>query len=354
MEQIHGELDRDVLPDVLRHLRILLESGRLDVWSDAKKGVLVVRDGRPVHAACRYPDGSAARGVEALAMMIRWPSGHYAFREEGTEGEADHRHPADVPRPQHAVLPLEGLNGSASLRGDTEQILAQAWSLLGEEVAMGSTEQVAKSTEPSDKPTASNAPAGAPGPVPSSKNLEEGHAESVFADAQMRGKTALDNRLLDNVLANTVHDDTIFLRSEMADPSRSVTVSRGALELWLRLDGTMPLDALSEKAGEAMSRVRGWMAELRQEGLAHPAPERVYGREFVARLVTIVNEIMGPMGEIVVEDALEVHGLDPSAIPGDRLDALVEELAGQLQRSDWQLKLRARVARLRVDVGSGD
>lgn len=331
MEQIYGKLAHDVLPDVLRHLRILLESGRLAVWSDAKQGVLVVRDGRPVHAACRYPDGSAAQGFEALAMMLRWPSGHYSFRDESVDGdiEADRRDPTAAQDADRFVLPGESRNGSDSLRGDTEQVLAHARSLFGSGTSVESDE----GSEGSDRTES--------GDVTEVGSADPGLAESDFDDPDFD----------DLALHDTALDNPVLHRTDMIDPTSTLTVSRGALELWLRLDGTVPLEALRTEMGEAMPRMRVWAHELQREGLARAVPEPVYGRDFVARLVSIVNEIMGPMGEIVVEDALEAHGVDPAAVPDGRVDALVDELAGQLQRSDWQLKLRARVARLRVEVG---
>lgn len=299
MPEVHGKLARDVLPEVLRHFGFLLESGRLEVWSGTSRGVVIVRDGRPVHAACRGPDGATVQGVEALAIMLDWPAGEYVFaelREDpgesphagiGSNGSAHGSEHALAHGSERAHTNGSGAIHAPSLAGDTEDILERARSVQrGRVVVRGGTPRVLR-------------------------------------------------------------------RVSVEDPGGVVTLSRGALDLWWRIDGATPLAALAQDMGRGGDELRTWAAELRHAGLVESATEPVYGPEFVAGVIEIVNEIMGPMGEIVVEDGLHELGLDPAAIPDDRVDSLVTSLAYQLQRSDWQMKLRARVTRLRTEMRDG-
>lgn len=76
------------------------------------------------------------------------------------------------------------------------------------------------------------------------------------------------------------------------------------------------------------------------------AGEATIGGEFVRDLTRLVIDIMGPMGEIVVEDALYDLGLDPGSLPRSALAELLDELAAQFRRDDWQQEFRRGAERL--------
>lgn len=317
MEDVRGQLVAGALPEVLRHIAFLRESGRLHVTSDAGQGAVVMRDGRPVHAHCRRRDGSRADGMEAVATMLRWSDGHYAFGRSGDDGEAG--------------------NGEGPVRnlvGDTETILAEARSRVGHKngrlghaspgtAATASARATVEPPPPIDPATRWQPPTPAAAAAP----VDPGFREEP-----------------------RIRRSAVLVPVVSAEADVRVTVSHVALDLWRRLDGQASLTELAVRSGVQLDAVRRRAEELVAVGLARPAPQAMYGRAFVVGLIGAMNEIMGPMGEILVEEALLEQELDPRSIPQDRIEDLTTSLTRQLRRSDWQMKLRARVARLRADT----
>ncbi len=143
---------------------------------------------------------------------------------------------------------------------------------------------------------------------------------------------------------------TVLERLDLQASDGRVVLSRGALALWLRIDGETRLDTWSAVLGAELGRVVAWSEKLLSEQMAAITPEPLLDPSFVPRLTAELIEIMGPMGEILVDEALTDLGLDPAELPEERLPVLIDTLAAQLHRSDWQMKLRARATRLRAEM----
>ena len=397
MHEVHGQLALGILPDVLRHVAFLRESGRVDVQSEPLHGWIELRDGRPVHAVCRRLDGGEILGMEALAAMLAWRHGSYAFEA----------HPAtrcDPPSSdQFADLPLpsgangangsnggNGLDGSLAhlfeepgasspnggygrtLAGSLEGVLEAAQALGSRR--NGAHPEVVSDVEgpvvqPSglegadfsrqtpadaalDRPASAWPAAARPAVAPRNRG-EHGVAASPGEDGRSDASAGPLGAAAPSGVppaAPRIRGASMLLRAPGVPVETAVHVTHGALELWRHLDGESTLAELATSLGQDVDAIRSRADELLMVGIARVAPQPIYGQTFVADLVGALNEIMGPMGEILVEDALFEHGLDPRAIPRDRIDDLTTALARQLRRSDWQLKLRARVARLLAET----
>ena len=306
MQEVRGQLGKGIVSDVLRHVAFLRDTGRLVLLSDTRRGLIAIRSGRPVHAACRRSDGSPAHGLEALAALLGWESGTYRFEpRDALELGTDER-------PSQALQPGE------TLAGDVEELLEAAQARRARNgSAHGVRTVVAHGSTALDDP----------GDPPS--------AEDVF--------------LFPASPPAAIGPQTVLSRQEVVTQGDDVAVPRGALSLWLRLDGTTSLEQHADGIGVDVERTATWGARLVYEGLAYVEPEPVVAPEFVQRLSEELIEIMGPMGEILVEESVEDLRLDPDDLPVARIPELIDALAGQLQRSDWQMRLRGRAARLQAE-----
>ena len=365
MEEVRGQLAVGILPDVLRHVSFLRESGRVEVRSEALHGWIDLSDGRPVHAAIRRSDGSQVHGLEALAAMLDWPHGTYAFemrpteripaveghaasdgsprREPPASGALDRRRGAGVAAgdsmqtgPRRILGPVDGASADAAPANATRTLTGSIEAVLEAARALGGRRNGSHADASPTRARVDPAPAAAdPSSAAGGLDHHSGSHESEGAAAPREPR---------------IRSASVLLRAPNVPPGREVRVSYAALELWRHLDGNASLATLAERLAEDVQSVRARADELLLAGIARVAPQPMYGTAFVGGLIEALNEIMGPMGEILVEDALIDHDLDPRGIPQDRIDDLTTTLTKQLRRSDWQLKLRARVARLRADT----
>ena len=386
MEEVRGQLAPGILPDVLRHVAFLRASGRVDVRfeppgaeagafvphaagahaseapgfasprSGSHYGWIELRDGQPVHAVCRRSDAEQTQGLEALATMLAWRQGSYLFEmHEAVPADREVARDQDrIPDPGangsaralasvadvHGASSLHGMSGR-TLVGSTEAVLeaAQVWGARRNGVhAKDPPDPARPGGDPSvTEPLAAERASGWPDVVSPPRGA---------ADSAARTASPSADEIASPPDAPRIRAASTLLRASGVADDAPVIVTHGALEVWRRLDGVATLADLAASLGQHIDAVRSRADELLVAGIARVAPQPIYGQAFVADLVGALNEIMGPMGEILVEDALFDLHLDPRAIPRDRIDDLTTALARQLHRSDWQLKLRARVARL--------
>lgn len=360
---VRGQLAEGVLPEVLRHVAYLHSSGRLMVENATHRGTLCFRAGRPVHAACRMPDGSVAHGPQAVAAMLRWREGSYRFQ---------------------AGVAIDG----STLSGTVEDVLQAAGA------PSGVPSRVPSALPPAVPPGAPSAvQPGAPSAVPSSapasapvrpvarpavRPAPNGHPrlgrERDEADAAKAAPVdSFEDGPLVAVTSGPESPDPFELASGIAeafgpgdreapaamavlerhvdpgDPA-AVTLSRRALALWLELDGRSTLAAIAERSGSSPAQARALALELTALGLVRVVASGDLGEDFVQALERIANDIMGPMGEIVVDEALEALALDRACISADRVSELVARVGAELERSDWQIKLQARIGRWLSDA----
>jgi len=128
-------------------------------------------------------------------------------------------------------------------------------------------------------------------------------------------------------------------------------VSLSALHVWRALDGAISLADLAEASGLPLHVVVGGADELVRRGLAAPADQVLVDRAFVEELTREAVDILGPVAEILVEDAVFDLGLEHGPLALTALDDLVTAVAMQFRRSDWQLDFLQRIERIRHDYG---
>jgi len=147
--------------------------------------------------------------------------------------------------------------------------------------------------------------------------------------------------------------DTVLQARPLDRGESTVAVSLPALRLWRHLDGTSSVRDIAREAGASLDRAVEAAAELMRQGLVDFATVPMVDASFVDALARAAVDIIGPVGQIVVEDALYDLGLSEDAIAESAVDELILELAAQFRRSEWQLDFLRRAERLRQRYGLG-
>lgn len=150
-----------------------------------------------------------------------------------------------------------------------------------------------------------------------------------------------------------VGPDTVLVALEVQPGESTVAVSLAALHLWRQLDGVRSVRDLAEASNATLKRTVEAARELQARGLVEFATVPMADPAFVGALTREAVDILGPVGEILVEDALYDLGLSQDALAVSAVDELITELAAQFRRSDWQLDFLRRAEQLRRRYGLG-
>jgi len=147
-----------------------------------------------------------------------------------------------------------------------------------------------------------------------------------------------------------VDDATVLVTNTSPDDGRAA-VSLTALHVWRSVDGRSTVGALAQASGLPLEAVIEGASELVRAGLAAAGGARLVDRAFVGAMTQEAVDILGPVAELFVEDALFELGLDGGPFAIGALDELVTTVATQFRRSEWQHDFLRRVERLRQDHG---
>lgn len=151
-----------------------------------------------------------------------------------------------------------------------------------------------------------------------------------------------------------VDGDTVLITNTSPDDGRA-SVSLAALHVWRSVDGHSTLRAMAEASALPLEAVVKGASELVRAGLAAGLAAgrgaRLVDQAFVGAMTQEAVDILGPVAELFVEDALFELGLDGGPFFLGALDELITTVANQFRRSEWQHDFLRRVERLRQDYG---
>jgi DNA-binding transcriptional ArsR family regulator len=145
--------------------------------------------------------------------------------------------------------------------------------------------------------------------------------------------------------------DSVWQGAPLGGDQSTVAVSLRAIHLLQHIDGERSLDELSLRTGLAIDSVMEATRELYRHGLIARVQVPMLDRGFLAALTRATVDIMGPMGEIVVEDALFDLGLRREAVPEHALTDLLAELSTQFRDQRWRQRFLEKVEMLRHRFG---
>ncbi|MFO7545549.1 MAG: DUF4388 domain-containing protein [Trueperaceae bacterium] len=287
MTTLHGRIEEGVLANVLQYLSLGQATGRLVLrHPDRLHGSVYVQDGRIV-----FVDARPLYDLAALSALLQWTEGRFTFRP--------------------GVMPPR-----VTLDRSTETLLLEA----------------------SHRADVARAPADGDVDV-------DIDADSVLAVAAKRSRPVHGANGASRL--HTHHHALAHDVGRNGQADETVALSLGALHLWRRLDGNASLRDLAAVIGRPVGEIVTAGRELVRSGLAEFASTTVADPRFARELAREAVDLLGPVGEIVVEDALFDLGLSSDSLPVTAVD----EFLAEVERGFPDLRVRreflSRAAELR-------
>lgn len=169
--------------------------------------------------------------------------------------------------------------------------------------------------------------------------------ESLLLEASYRADVVKSSE------GGLITSDSVWEGVPLGGDQSTVAVSLRAIHLLQHIDGDRSLDEISLRVGLAIDEVMEATRELYRHGLIARVKVPMLTRDFLAALTRAAVDIMGPMGEIVVEDALFDLGLTKEAVPEHALPDLLAELSTQFRDHSWRQRFQEKVEVLRLRFG---
>ena len=127
----------------------------------------------------------------------------------------------------------------------------------------------------------------------------------------------------------------VFKRLDRDDPGQ-FSFNSQMLRVYLELDGKKNVGAISQITGFDQNAMRTVIAKLWQAQLIEPMENGTtqLGQEFLGHVQLHLSQAVGPIAQILIEEALVDLGIQPSRIPKHRAAEIVDLLAREIQRED--------------------
>lgn len=108
------------------------------------------------------------------------------------------------------------------------------------------------------------------------------------------------------------------------------------LEILMELDGKKRPDAIAKKTGMKIGTLRDVLTRLLKLKLIEPVTDTipVLDKDFLDYLISELAIAIGPIAEILVEDAMSDLGHNAMRFPSHRAAELVDLLARQIEREE--------------------
>lgn len=297
MTSLHGRIEEGVLPNLLQYLSLSQASGCLmlrhpqqlhaNVYVD--KGRVVFVDAKPLY------------DLAALAALLRWADGRFAFRP--------------------GVRPPRN-----TLTSSTETLLLQATQ---------KADEIAGSGDGVDADSVLMAV------IQGSDHMAGGLGYGVEGGAGGGYEFGPVTLLGDPVSGAGARPP---VPSSVVD---TVSLSLAALDLWRRLDGASSLRQLAMAAGRPVADLERAAKELLDNALVDYVSLVVADPRFAQEIAREAVDLLGPVGEIVVEDALYELGVNVDTIPVGMVDELVQLLEVAFDNPFSRAEFLRRVSELR-------
>lgn len=119
------------------------------------------------------------------------------------------------------------------------------------------------------------------------------------------------------------------------------------LTLFMELDGKKSLAVISRKTGQKMSSLREAAGKLLKLKLIEQVAEAITAvdAEFLDSLKRELSLAIGPLAQILIEDAVHDMGQSMARFPTRRAPELVESLSREIQREDKRAAFKQAMLR---------
>jgi hypothetical protein len=133
----------------------------------------------------------------------------------------------------------------------------------------------------------------------------------------------------------------IFRRLAREDTGE-VSFDNQMLTIFMELDGKKNLAAVAKKTGLKMGSVREAVNKLMQLDLIELVEDAISGldRDFLDYLKRELSLAIGPLAEVLIEDAISDMGYSMERVPAQRAAELVEMLGKEIHREDKKVAFK--------------
>jgi hypothetical protein len=131
-------------------------------------------------------------------------------------------------------------------------------------------------------------------------------------------------------------------------PAASVTVSAEDWELLALIDGQMSVAELAQtrrvddiEMTKALYRMKlGGLVEIASAQVAAPQQRALAGPGFFQALNTAVAAALGPLAEIIIDDAVEDLGFTRATFPRDGVASLAERISSEIRDAEKRVRFQ--------------
>ena len=119
------------------------------------------------------------------------------------------------------------------------------------------------------------------------------------------------------------------------------------LSVLMEMDGKQKIVSVAEKTGLSLADLRDIVSKLLGLNLIEPAQAAVtlLDKDFFDTLNAEMSLAVGPIAEVIIEDAVADLGLDLAQVPSHRAAELVELLAREIQRDEKKREFKQNMIR---------
>lgn len=127
----------------------------------------------------------------------------------------------------------------------------------------------------------------------------------------------------------------VFKRLSRNDTGE-ISLDGRMLSVLMELDGKKNLAAVSKQTGMTMNDMRSVISRLLELNLIEPIENAkpILDKDFLEHLNSELAQAIGPVAEVIIEDAASELGYELSKFPGHRAAELIDHLAGEIQKED--------------------
>lgn len=128
----------------------------------------------------------------------------------------------------------------------------------------------------------------------------------------------------------------LVFRRAVRENAGEISFDPHMLATFMELDGQKSLAAVARKTGQKMSTIREAVGKLLRLKLIEPVSSSVsvLDGDFIGSLRKELSLAIGPLAEIVIEDAASDLGHDLARFPTQRAAELVELISREIKRDD--------------------
>ena len=319
MTTLHGRIEEGVLANLLQYLALSQASGCLLLrHPQSRQGSIYFERGKIV-----FVEAKPSYDVAALAALLRWREGQFSFRP-GV------RSPRITIERSTSMLLLEATH-MADEAGEQSRDVRPQLDVDTVLSALAGGPPPRKHHEPVPEALREHGSGGGGGQraqpyavlLPAARPEADTYAATVAAAREPSPGAAIDGS-----------DETVAL-------------SLSALLLYRRLDGQLSLRQHAVELSREPQEIVGAGRELLEAGLAEYVTLVVADPRFAVELAREAVDLLGPVGEIVVEDALYDMGLSGDTLPVNSIDELIRELSSAFKNAFTRADFLRRVTELR-------